>query len=85
MVPSAYLRVFQALDRFEHEVASVECHHHLMVAFGPELLAQKLAVPGRMLPIDESGFESRHEFAQSLEFRPLAFLRLCFHPVDRLA
>src|SRR5215468_5641119 len=56
-----------------------------MIAFGPELFAQKLAVAGGMLPIDEAGFESGHEFAQSLEFRALAFLRLCLHPVDRLA
>src|SRR5262249_62119900 len=56
-----------------------------MIAFGPELFAQKLAVAGGMLPINEAGFEPRHEFAQSLEFRPLAFLRLGLHPVDRLA
>ena len=55
-----------------------------MIAFGPELLAQQLAVPGRMLPVDKSAVETDHIFAQRIELRAFALLQLGFDPVHRL-
>ena len=44
-----------AVDRLEHQVAGIEGHDDLVIALGAKLLAQELAMPGGMLPVDEAG------------------------------
>ena len=43
-----------AVDRLEHEIAGIERHDDLVIAFGAEFLGQELAVACRMLPVDEA-------------------------------
>ena len=40
-------------------MAGVECEHDLVVALDAEFLGHQLAVPGRMLPVDEAAVEAR--------------------------
>ena len=72
------------VDRLEHEIAGIEGHDDLVIALGAELLAQELAMAGRMLPVDEAAVEAGRIFAQRLELGALARLLLRLDAVDRL-
>ena len=73
-----------AVDRLEHQIAGVEGQHDLVVALGAELLAQELAVAGRVLPVDEAAVEPGRVLAQRLELGAVARLLLDLDAVDRV-
>ena len=72
------------VDRLEHQVAGVEGHDDLVIALGAKLLAQELAMAGRMLPVDVPAVEARGIFAQRFELGALPALLLGLDAVDRL-
>ena len=71
------------VDRLEHQIAGIERHDDLVIALGAKLLAQELAMPGRMLPVDEAAVEARGVFAQRFELGALPALLLGLDAVDR--
>ncbi len=68
------------VDRLEHEIAGIEGHDHLVIALGPEFLAQELAMAGGMLPVDEAAVEPGGIVAQGVELGALARLLLVLMP-----
>ena len=71
------------VDRLEHQIAGVERHDDLVIALGAKLLAQELAMPGRMLPVDVPAVEARSVFAQRFELGAFPALLLGLDAVDR--
>ena len=71
---------WNTVQRRAHQMSGIEGQDDLVVPFGPEFLADQLAVARRVFPVDRPVVQPRHVVAQGVKLRPLAGLALYLDP-----